>query len=39
MGDAYQIRDQEMSYFLTFQVVRWAEVFTRKFYRDFILET
>jgi hypothetical protein len=31
MGDAYQIRDQEMPYFLTFQVVvAWADVFTRK---------
>lgn len=30
--------DQEMPYFLTFQVVGWADVFTRKTYRDFILE-
>jgi REP element-mobilizing transposase RayT len=38
MGEAYQIRDQEMPYFLTFQVVGWADVFTRKIYRDLILE-
>lgn len=38
MGDAFQIRDQEMPYFLTFQVVGWADVFSRKVYRDFILE-
>ncbi|WP_339705255.1 transposase [Algoriphagus aquimarinus] len=38
MGEAYQIRDQEMPYFLTFQVVGWADVFSRKVYRDFILE-
>jgi REP element-mobilizing transposase RayT len=38
MGEAYQIRDQELPYFLTFQVVGWADVFTRKAYRDFILE-
>ncbi len=38
MGKAYQIRDQELPYFLTFQVVGWANVFTRKAYRDFILE-
>jgi REP element-mobilizing transposase RayT len=38
MGEAYQIRDQEMPYFLTFQVVGWADVFSRKDYRDFILE-
>jgi hypothetical protein len=30
MGEAYQIRDQEMPYFLTFQVVAWADIFTRK---------
>ena len=38
MGEAFQIRDQEMPYFLTFQVVGWADVFSRKVYRDFILE-
>ncbi len=38
MGEAYQIKDQEMPYFLTFQVVGWADVFTRKVYQDFILE-
>lgn len=38
MGEAYQIRDQEMPFFLTFQVVGWADVFTRKIYRDLILE-
>ncbi len=38
MGEATQIRDQEMPYFLTFQVVGWADVFSRKVYRDFILE-
>ncbi|WP_186755959.1 hypothetical protein [Echinicola salinicaeni] len=35
MGEAYHIRDQEMPYFLTFQVVGWADVFSRKVYRDF----
>ena len=28
MREAYQIRDQEISYFLTFQVVGWAGVFS-----------
>ena len=37
MGEAFQIGDQEMPYFLTFQV-DWADVFTRKIYWDFILE-
>lgn len=30
--------DQALPYFLTFQVVGWADVFTRKSYRDCILE-
>ena len=38
MGEAYQIRNREMPYFLTFQVVGWADVFSRKVYRDLILE-
>jgi len=38
MGEAYQIPDQEMPYFLTFQIVGWANVFFRKIYRSFILE-
>ncbi len=28
MREAYQIRDQEISYFLTFQVVGWAGEFS-----------
>ncbi|WP_215226680.1 hypothetical protein [Echinicola shivajiensis] len=38
MGEAYQVSDQEMSYFLAFQVVGWADVFSRKVYRDLALE-
>ncbi|WP_236252748.1 transposase [Echinicola sp. 20G] len=38
MGEAYQVRDQEMPYFLTFQVVGWADVFSRKVYRVIVLE-
>ena len=30
MGDVYQIKDQEEAYFLTFQVVGWADVFSRQ---------
>ncbi len=39
MGDAYQIKDQEATYFLTFQVVGWADVFTRQVYRDIVLDS
>ena len=39
MGDAYQIKNQEEVYFLTFQVVGWADVFTRQVYKEMILES
>jgi putative transposase len=30
----YKIRDQEGVYYLTFTVVNWIDVFTRKRYKD-----
>lgn len=39
MGEAYQINDQEATYFMTFQVVGWADIFSRQVYRDIILES
>ncbi len=39
MGYAYQIRDQFAPYFLTFQVVGWVDVFSRKSYRDIVIES
>ena len=39
MGEAYQIRDQDQVYFLTFQVVGWADIFSRKVYRDIIIDS
>ena len=39
MGISYQIRNQEGLYYLTFQVVGWADVFSRKDYRDIIVES
>ncbi|MGV3639857.1 MAG: REP-associated tyrosine transposase [Adhaeribacter sp.] len=39
MGSAYQIQDQEQVYFCTFQVVGWVDIFTRKEYRDIILDS
>lgn len=35
MGAAYQIGDQEIPYFLTFQGLGRADVFTRKAYRHY----
>jgi len=39
MGSAYQIRNQHQVYFFTFQVVGWADIFSRKIYRDILLES
>jgi len=39
MSEAWKIRDQHALYFLTLQVVFWLDVFTRKVYRDIILES
>ena len=39
MSDGYQIKDQNALYFFTFQVVGWADIFTRKVYRDIVIES
>jgi len=39
MPSAYQINNQSAAYFLTFQVVGWADVFSRKVYRDILIES
>jgi len=39
MGTAYQIHDQEATYFLTFQIVGWADIFSRQIYRDVIIDS
>ena len=39
MGASYQIRDQDQAYFLTFQVVGWADIFSRKIYRDILIDS
>jgi REP element-mobilizing transposase RayT len=38
MPDSYVIKDQQAAYFLTFQVVAWVDIFTRKRYRDIIVD-
>lgn len=37
--DGYVIRDQFATYFLTFTVCGWIDLFTRKIYRDIILDS
>ncbi len=39
MPTGYRIDNQSGLYFLTFQVVGWVDVFSRKFYVDIILES
>jgi putative transposase len=35
----YKIRDQDQLYFVTFTVIRWLDVFTRKEYRDIFMDS
>ena len=40
MGEGgYKIRDKEGIHFVTFAVVEWVDVFTRKEYRDLLLDS
>ena len=38
MLDGYKIRDQSLPHFITATVVDWVDVFTRKNYRDIVVE-
>ena len=39
MTQGYQIKDQEAAYYLTLQVVEWADIFSRQIYRDIIIDS
>jgi len=39
MGFKYKIYDQSKAYFLTFTVVGWVDVFSRKIYKDILIES
>jgi putative transposase len=39
MSRKYKIRDQDKLYFVTFTVIEWIDLFTRKEYRDIVLES
>lgn len=39
MKEGYIIRDQGATYFFTFTVVEWVDVFSRKDYRDIVIES
>jgi len=38
MPESYVIKDQQGVYFLTFQIVSWLDIFTRKRYRDIVVD-
>ena len=39
MSSKYKFQDQRKLYFVSFSVVNWIDVFTRKYYRDIFLES
>ncbi|ADB39363.1 REP-associated tyrosine transposase [Spirosoma linguale] len=39
MSEGYIIRDSAATHFLTLQVIDWVDVFTRRIYRDMVLES
>jgi len=39
MSTGYQVYDQYITYYLTFTVVDWVDVFSRKSYRDIIIDS
>ncbi len=39
MTTGYQIKNQEALYILTFQVVDWIDIFTRKIYKDILIDS
>ena len=39
MSSKYTIKDQNAAYFLTLTIVGWIDVFTRKIYRDIVIES
>lgn len=38
MGFKYKIYDETKAYFLTFTVVKWVDVFSRKIYKDILID-
>lgn len=39
MSTGYQIYDQTKTYYFTFQIVGWVDIFTRKEYREIIIDS
>jgi REP element-mobilizing transposase RayT len=39
MSTGYKIDEQDGLYFVTFQIVKWIDIFTRKVYRDIVVDS
>ena len=39
MSTGYKIDEKDGIYFLTFQIVEWVDIFSRKIYKDLIIES
>ncbi|GAB2612826.1 transposase [Belliella aquatica] len=39
MSRKYKIRDQDKLYFVTFTIIEWIDLFTRRIYRDILLDS
>ena len=39
MSTGYQIQEQEEVHYVTFQIVKWIDIFTRQVYRDIFIDS
>ena len=39
MSTGYKIAEQDGVYYVTFQIVAWVDIFTRKIYRDITIDS
>jgi len=39
MSTGYQIKEQDELHYVTFQIVKWIDIFTRKVYRDIVIDS
>ena len=39
MSTGYKIEEQDSLHFVTFQIVKWIDIFTRKIYRDIVIDS
>jgi REP element-mobilizing transposase RayT len=39
MSTGYQVSEQDELHYVTFQIVRWVDIFTRQVYRDIVIDS